>query len=113
VSAYKWSESSGDAWHLAARWPDRWAAVAPISGPFIDRTYPFDTVRNLPIYMTEGTAAEPSLVGSRTLDRHLRASNFKRYQYLEVDGNHGSMIPMVLPSIFSFFDSVSNSRSRP
>jgi predicted peptidase len=107
------SMGSGGAWHLAARWPDRWAAVAPISGPFIDRTYPFETVRNLPIYMTEGTGAEPSLVGSRALDKYLRAGNFTRYQYREVDGNHGSMIPLVLPSIFAFFDSLSSAGSKP
>jgi predicted peptidase len=107
------SMGSGGAWHLAARWPDRWAGVAPISGPFIDSAYPFETVRNLPIYMTEGTAAEPSLAGSRALDRFLKAGNFSKYRYREVDGNHGSMIPMVLPSIFDFFDSVSGSGSKP
>ena len=40
------SMGSGGAWHLAARYPDRWRAVAPMSGPFIDReTYPFDRIR--------------------------------------------------------------------
>jgi predicted peptidase len=107
------SMGSGGTWHLAARWPDRWAAVAPISGPFIDSKYPFETVRHLPIYMTEGTAAEPSLVGSRALDKFLKAGNFSKYRYREVDGNHGSMVPMVLPSIFDFFDSVSGKGSKP
>lgn len=109
------SMGSGGTWHLAARWPDRWAAVAPMSGPFIDAaTYPFDAIRNLPIFMTEGTGAEPSLAGSRALDKFMRAGKFD-YRYLEVDGNHGSMVPMVWPKVFEFFDQVSarKSGSRP
>jgi hypothetical protein len=26
------------------------------------------------------------------------------FEYLEVDGNHGRMVPMVWPRIFEFFD---------
>ena len=62
------SMGSGGAWHLAARYPERWRAVAPMSGPFVDvTTYPFDRIRKLPIFMTEGTGATPSLEGSRAM----------------------------------------------
>jgi poly(3-hydroxybutyrate) depolymerase len=102
------SMGSGGAWHLAARYPERWRAVAPMSGPFIDAaTYPFDQIRELPIFVTEGTGAEPSLVGSRALAQFMRAGDFE-FEYLEVDGNHGSMVPMVWPAIFDFFDAVSS-----
>jgi predicted peptidase len=101
------SMGSGGTWHLAARYPERWRAVAPMSGPFIDaETYPFDLVRDLPIFMTEGTGAEPSLVGSRALNEFMSHGDFD-FKYLEVDGNHGSMVPMVWPAIFDFFDAVS------
>jgi len=101
------SMGSGGTWHLAARYPERWRAVAPMSGPFIDReTYPFDAVRALPIFVTEGTGAEPSLAGSRALAAFMRGGDFD-FEYLEVDGNHGSMVPMVWPAIFDFFDAVS------
>jgi predicted peptidase len=100
------SMGSGGAWHLAARYPERWRAVAPMSGPFIDReTYPFDRLRDLPIFVTEGTGAAPSLAGSRALAEFMRAGDFD-FEYLEVDGNHGSMVPMVWPAIFEFFDGV-------
>jgi poly(3-hydroxybutyrate) depolymerase len=102
------SMGSGGAWHLAARYPERWRAVAPMSGPFIDAaTYPFDLIRRLPIFMTEGTGATPSLAGSRALAEFMRASAFD-FDYLEVDGNHGGMVPMVWPAIFEFFDRVSS-----
>ncbi len=98
------SMGSGGAWHLAARYPERWRAVAPMSGPFVDEaTYPFDRIRRLPILMTEGTGATPSLEGSRVLARYMRERGFA-FEYLEVDGNHGSMVPMVWPRIFEFFN---------
>jgi len=102
------SMGSGGVWHLAARYPERWRAVAPMSGPFIDKeSYPFDIIRELPIFMTEGTGATPSLAGSRALAEFMRSGNFD-FDYLEVDGNHGSMVPMVWPAIFDFFDRVSD-----
>jgi poly(3-hydroxybutyrate) depolymerase len=103
------SMGSGGVWHLAARYPDRWRAVAPMSGPFIDAaTYPFDRIRDLPILMTEGTGATPSLAGSRALAQYMRTGKF-RFEYVEVDGNHGSMVPMVWPRVFDFFDAQSRS----
>ena len=98
------SMGSGGVWHLAARYPDRWRAIAPISGPFVDaKTYPFERLRPLPIFMTEGTAAPASLAGSRAMAKFMREQKFD-FRYLEVDGNHGSMVPMVWPAVFDFFD---------
>jgi poly(3-hydroxybutyrate) depolymerase len=98
------SMGSGGAWHLAARYADRWRAVAPMSGPFVDvATYPFDRIRKLPIFMTEGTGATPSLAGSRAMAKYMSQGDFV-FEYLEVDGNHGSMVPMVWPRVFEFFN---------
>jgi poly(3-hydroxybutyrate) depolymerase len=98
------SMGSGGAWHLAAQYPERWRAVAPMSGPFIDKTtYSFERIRPLPLFVTEGTGATPSLEGSRALAAYLRDEKFD-FDYLEVDGDHGGMVPMVLPAIFDFFD---------
>jgi hypothetical protein len=77
-----------------------------MSGPFVDKeTYPFDRIRTLPLLVTEGTGAEPSLAGSRALAEFMSAGDFD-FEYLEVDGDHGSMVPMVWPAIFAFFDRV-------
>ena len=98
------SMGSGGAWHLAARYPERWRAVAPMSGPFVDEaTYPFDRITRLPILMTEGTGATPSLEGSRVLARYMREHGFT-FEYLEVNGDHGGMVPMVWPRVFEFFN---------
>lgn len=98
------SMGSGGAWHLAARYPERWRAVAPMSGPFVDgATYPFERIKRLPIFMTEGTGATPSLEGSRALARYMREGGVA-FEYLEVNGDHGGMVPMVWPRVFEFFN---------
>ena len=75
-----------------------------MSGPFVDAaTYPFDRIKKLPIFMTEGTGATPSLEGSRAMARYMREGGFV-FEYLEVDGNHGSMVGMVWPRVFEFFN---------
>ena len=57
----------------------------------------------LPILMTEGTGATPSLEGSRRLANTLRERGFD-FDYQEVDGAHGDMVPLVWPAVFDFFD---------
>jgi poly(3-hydroxybutyrate) depolymerase len=98
------SMGSGGTWYLGAKYSQYWAAIAPMSGPFLDElNYPWDNIREMPVFMTEGTGATPSLVGSKELLAWMRERGFK-LEYKEVDADHGGMIPLVLPGIFNFFD---------
>jgi len=98
------SMGSGGAWYLGAKYADYWAAVAPMSGPFVEEsTYPWDRIRKMPIFMTEGTGATPSLEGSRQMQAWMKAQGF-HLEYKEVDADHGGMVPLVLPAVFDFFD---------
>jgi len=98
------SMGSGGTWYLGAKYAQYWAAIAPMSGPFVDETnYPWDSIRKMPIFMTEGTGATPSLVGSKAMLAWMKERGFK-IEYLEVNADHGGMIPLVLPSVFDFFD---------
>ncbi len=98
------SMGSGGTWYLGAKYAQYFAAIAPLSGPFVDETnYPWDNIRNMPIFMTEGTGATPSLVGSKAMFAWMKERGFQ-VEYMEVDADHGGMIPLVLPSIFDFFD---------
>ena len=54
--------------------------------------------------LTEGRGATPSLEGSRKLNEYLQADGRFTFEYVEVDGDHGGMIPQVWPDIFRFFD---------
>jgi predicted peptidase len=98
------SMGSGGTWYLGAKYHQYWAAIAPMSGPFLDElNYPWDNIRTMPVFMTEGTKAAPSRAGSRALLDWMTERDFK-LQYMEVYADHGGMIPLVLPSIFEFFD---------
>jgi predicted peptidase len=98
------SMGSGGTWYLGAKYAQYWAAIAPMSGPFVDEAnYPWDNIRKMPVFMTEGTGATPSLVGSRAISAWMKERGFK-LEYLEVNADHGGMISLVLPGIFDFFD---------
>ena len=98
------SMGSGGTWYLGAKYGQYFAAIAPMSGPFVDETnYPWDNIREMPVFITEGTGATPSLVGSKAMLAWMKEHGFK-IEYMEVDAGHGGMIPLVLPSIFNFFD---------
>lgn len=98
------SMGSGGTWYLGAKYVDYWKAMAPMSGPFVEEaTYPWDRIRTMPIFMTEGTGATPSLAGSRVMQEWMKARGFQ-LEYMEVDADHGGMVRLVLPSIFDFFD---------
>jgi predicted peptidase len=98
------SMGSGGTWYLGAKYVDYWKAIAPMSGPFVEQaTYPWERMRKMPVFMTEGTGATPSLAGSRVMQEWMKSQGFP-LEYMEVDADHGRMVPLVLPAIFDFFD---------
>ncbi len=98
------SMGSGGTWYLGAKYAQYFAAIAPLSGPFVDETnYPWDNIKKMPVFMTEGTGAKPSLAGSKAMLEWMKKRGFK-IEYMEVDADHAGMISLVLPSIFNFFD---------
>ncbi len=98
------SMGSGGTWYLAAKYADYWKAIAPMSGPFVEQaTYPWDRIRKMPVFMTEGTGATPSLAGSRVMQEWMKSQGFP-LEYMEVNADHGGMVPLVLPAVFDFFD---------
>ena len=98
------SMGSGGTWYLGAKYAKYWRALAPMSGPFVDQAnYPWEHVRSIPIMMSEGTLALPSLQGSRVMRDWMFQQDFT-FEYYEVKADHGGMVPLVLPAVFDFFD---------
>lgn len=98
------SMGSGGTWYLGAKYADYWRALAPMSGPFVTRDgYPWERIKQMPIFISEGSRADASLQSSRDL-RDFAEQYGLNYQYKEVDGDHGQMVPMILPKVFNFFD---------
>lgn len=98
------SMGSGGTWMIGGKYSRYWRAIAPMSGPFVQKsTYPWDKVREMPVFITEGTQA-PSLSASRLLRDWMNAQSMK-LKYKEVNADHPGMVPLVLPDVFNFFDS--------
>jgi poly(3-hydroxybutyrate) depolymerase len=98
------SMGAGGTWYLGAKYSQLWRAIAPMSGPFVDQeNYPWDRIRAMPIFMSEGTKALPSVKGSYLMRDWMIAHGFD-LEYLEVNADHPGMVPLVLPAIFDFFD---------
>jgi poly(3-hydroxybutyrate) depolymerase len=98
------SMGSGGTWYLGAKYSKYWRAMAPMSGPFVDQAnYPWERIRSMPILMSEGTLATPSLQGSHAMRDWMFQQDF-HFEYYEVKADHGGMVPLVLPAIFDFFD---------
>ncbi len=101
------SMGSGGTWYIGGKYPDYWKALAPMSGPFVQQTgYPWDNLRPMTTFITEGTKA-PSLNASRSLRDWMKNKNFN-IKYKEVNADHPGMVPLVLPDVFNFFDSCRN-----
>jgi poly(3-hydroxybutyrate) depolymerase len=98
------SMGSGGTWYIGGKYRNYWNAIAPMSGPFVQESgYPWDSMRTMPIFVTEGTQA-PSLAATRVLRDWMNKQGLK-LKYKEVNADHGGMIPLVLPDVFKFFDS--------
>jgi pimeloyl-ACP methyl ester carboxylesterase len=98
------SMGSGGTWYLGAKYSQLWRAIAPMSGPFVDESnYPWYRIKPMPIMMSEGTLALPSVRGSYLMRDWMIAHKFD-LEYLEVDADHGGMVPLALPAVFDFFD---------
>jgi poly(3-hydroxybutyrate) depolymerase len=90
-------------WKIGPKYPDIWAAIAPISGAGAADT--LDRVRGVPEIIVHGDA-DPTVnvAGSRTMVAKLKelGADFK---YIEVPGGlHGDVVAPNLAAIVEFFD---------
>jgi predicted esterase len=97
------SMGSGGTWYIGGKYSTYWAALAPMSGPFVLETgYPWENLRNKPVFVTEGLSAA-TVAGSRAVRDWMEAQGFS-VTYKEVNADHAGMVPVVLPDVFTFFD---------
>jgi poly(3-hydroxybutyrate) depolymerase len=96
------SMGSGGTWYIGGKYSTYWRALAPMSGPFVQESgYPWDNLRDVALFVSEGTQT-PSRESSVLLADWLATHAFQA-RYIEVNADHGGMVPLVLPDVFSFF----------
>ncbi len=97
------SMGSGGTWYIGGKYSTYWAALAPMSGPFVlEKGYPWEDLRDTPLFVTEGLSAA-TVSGSRVLNEWLKTQGFA-VTFKEVNADHPGMVPLVLPDVFTFFD---------
>jgi poly(3-hydroxybutyrate) depolymerase len=96
-------------WKVAAKYPDIWAAIAPISGNGQPAT--LERMKQIPEIVVHGDAdATVNVQGSRTMVAKMKELGIE-HVYIEVPGgSHRSVIGPSLDQIFTFFDAHSKSR---
>lgn len=96
------SMGSGGTWYIGGKYSNYWNALAPMSGPFVQKSgYPWESLHQIYFFVTEGIQT-PSLNGSRAVRDWMIEQGF-RLEYKEVNADHGGMVPIVLPDVFEFF----------
>ena len=97
------SMGSGGTWYIGGKYATYWAALAPMSGPFVlEMGYPWENLRTKPVFVTEGLSAA-TVAGSHAVRDWMETQGFA-VTYKEVNADHAGMVPLVLPEVFTFFD---------
>jgi poly(3-hydroxybutyrate) depolymerase len=98
-------------WHLAARHPRLWAAVAPAAGPIDPEAYPYEKLRQMPVLAVHGDN-DPiiSYEASKQMVAKLRQLGAPANLLTVPAGGHGAL-SKVLSEVFSFF--AANHRDTP
>ena len=90
-------------WKIAPKYPDIWAAIAPISGNGAPAT--LERIRAVPEIIVHGDA-DPTVAvsGSRTMVAKLKELGAE-LKYIEVPGGlHSDVVAPNMPAIVEFFD---------
>jgi poly(3-hydroxybutyrate) depolymerase len=100
-----------ETWHLAARHPRLWAAVAPAAGPIDPEAFPYEKLRQMPVLAVHGDN-DPiiSYEASKQMVEKLRQLGAPANLLSVPAGGHGAL-SKVLPEVFSFFEANQRSTS--
>ena len=90
-------------WKVAAKYPDVWAAIGPISGSGVPAT--IERFRSIPEVVVHGdNDATVNVSGSRNMVEKMKELGVD-VKYIEVPGgSHGSVVGPNIGAILDFFD---------
>lgn len=100
------SMGGGGAWHLALKYPDKWAAVAPIAPAIYRSPKELKKIKHLPVILVQGERDRLVPVRiARAWAKEMKALGMS-HRYIEVEGgDHIRPAFQTLPEIFAFFNS--------
>ena len=96
------SMGGGGPWHLGAKYPERWAAIAPCAATTVGEGFPIERLKGMPLLYTVGE--KDNVERSREMVRWAKAQGFEIPINEIKDGTHDMSIWINLPNIFNFFE---------
>lgn len=96
------SMGGGGTWHLGAKYPERWAAIAPCAATTVGEGFPIEKLKTLPLLYTVGE--KDNVERSREMVRWAKAHGLEIPINEIKDGTHDMSIWINLPNIFNFFE---------
>ena len=100
------SMGGGGTWHLGVKYPDEWAALAPIApAVFGKNPNELEKIKGTPVILVQGDKdALVPVAGARRWADQMKKLDMT-YEYIEVEGgDHTSVVAPNVPKIFDFFD---------
>jgi poly(3-hydroxybutyrate) depolymerase len=99
------SMGGGGTWHLAIKYPEIWAGLAPIAPAIFRQPDGLEKIKDIPVILVQGD--KDTLVpvaGARQWAEKMKELKMT-YEYIEVaGGDHIAVAFQNLPKIFEFFD---------
>jgi poly(3-hydroxybutyrate) depolymerase len=106
---YLMGNSSGGSavWTYATRSPERWTAIAPSAAPLEDETFPYETLKTVPVLVIHGDMdTTMEFAASQKMVDHAKAKGVSANWLPVAGGAHTDAWaqPAIISQIFDFFD---------
>ncbi|HWW86770.1 MAG TPA: prolyl oligopeptidase family serine peptidase [Vicinamibacterales bacterium] len=106
---YLMGNSSGGSavWAYAAKYPQRWTAIAPSAAPLEDTTFPYENLKKVPVLVIHGDNDTVMVFdASKVMVDHAKAKGVDAKWLPVMGGSHTDAWaqPEVIKQIFDFFD---------
>ena len=101
------SSGGGAVWAYTAKYPERWTAISPSAAPLAEGDYPFEKLKNIPVFYVHGDADTTMdfNAGKAMIDR-AKAKGVNATFMGVTGGQHTDAWaqPEIIKQIFDFFD---------
>jgi len=101
------SSGGGAVWAYTAKYPERWTAISPSAAPLAEGDYPFEKLKNIPVFYVHGDADTTMdfNAGKAMIDR-AKAKGVNATFVGVAGGQHTDAWaqPEIIKQIFDFFD---------
>jgi poly(3-hydroxybutyrate) depolymerase len=99
------SMGGGGTWHLGIKYPDIWAALAPIAPAVFRPAADVEKIKHIPVILVQGgkdTLTRPE--GARRWAEQMKTLDMTHEYVEDPNADHGSVVAANLPKIFEFFN---------